>query len=221
MNTKATVLFGALCVCSGLAVAQPKVSGKLPPLEKLPLDLQWQLDPKLPPYPNLDPKGAGRVQVRVLDTYRGPLYQLEVVQMNHEQILESLLAALGARFVIDPELKQKLQATRYVNGVAVLRAPGLEGLLNLFCEGGIEKWKSPSGVYFFTQSSASLKSDKMLQEMMDKRKQDFQRKRQDPDFDPFVLPFGKPQQPNPQPEWRKHEFNGRDVYEVPLPNPLT
>ena len=47
--------------------------------------------------------------------------------------------------------------------------------------------------------------------------------RADPRYDPFVVPYGglnpNYQPPQPQPDWEKREFNGREFYYVPLPRP--
>ncbi|HEX8464923.1 MAG TPA: hypothetical protein VF627_09935 [Abditibacterium sp.] len=190
---------------SSAAWAQPQVTGKLPPLEQLPLRLQLQLDPKLPAYPKLEPSQPARVQIRVLPTHRGPLFQLEVVRKSRAEVLEAVVAAMGERCVVDPVLNRSFYQT------AVLRALSLEDLLVEASSTGIEWWKSSSGTYFFT-----YKPDPAVQKMLDdlaKRKDNLVAPRRDP-FNVWSLPLRRPE---PQPDWGTLPFNGRDVFIVPLP----
>ena len=224
----------ALCAASGIANAQenpsvqsqskgvefepPQWKGELPSsLDKLPLNVQLTFDPKLPPYPRLNSAMAAGTKIRVLQTYRGPIIQAEVVRQSAGDVLRAATAMMGIRAVIDPELDKRRSA------VEVVRVAQWEDLLRF---GGAEFWKSASGTYFFaaipyiTVQTQNQESDKVAEKYRLER----EKMLADPRFDPFVMPrggldpkdrFGRPIEP--QPDWETREFNGHEFYHIPLP----
>ena len=195
----------AVTLLAGQAWAQPKVDGKLPPLEQLPLLLQLELDPKLPPFPELKATQPARIEIRVLETYRGPMLQMEVVRKTPADAVAAVVAAMGGKCVIDPALSRRFFTT------AVFRALTLEELLDALSRNGIETWKSLSGTYFFADAP-----DPVIEKMQD----DLRNRKPapvDPNADPFVNRGAPLNKIVPEPHWGKIPFNGRDVFVVPLP----
>lgn len=239
MKLTLAIALGAACALSGTANAQkgedyqpPQWKGELPiPLDRLPLSAQLQLDPKLPPYPRLNTAQAAGTQIRVLPTYRGPMFQVEVVRQSVADVLRAVAAPMGVKVVIDPELEK----IRYP--LAVFRALSYEELFDAAGSGLVEKWKSASGTYFFATKPAP-KNPVVFRKMPDGTWQrvdeaspppqtpesmrggpfSYGPGKDAPDIDPEFNPnsrFGSKFVPPPEAE--KREFNGREYYHIPLP----
>ncbi len=201
-------LFLALTVAfvSSCAFAQPQIFGKLPPLHQLPLRVQLQVDPLLPAYPQLDKSQPARLEIRVLETYRGPIFQLEVVKKSQADVLESIVAAMGMRSFAEPVLNRTIYET------AVFRALSLEELLNEITGTSVETCKSSAGVYFFADKPNPFRvrfSEIPIRQVP---------KPNNSNIDPFNARGSLLNKIVPESHWGKIPFNGRDVYVIPLPS---
>ncbi len=209
-------LFHAPIQLNGEEFVPPQWTGELPiPLDKLPLDVQLMFDPKLPAYPKLNTAQAAGTKIRVLQTYRGEIFQAEIVRQSTFDVLATITSVMGINAVIDPVLKN----SRY--SLAVVRAATWEDLLKI---GGAEMWKSSAGTYFFA-AVPNRAIEKLMQDL-DEQGKKYQLEREkllnDPRYDPFVYPngglnpkdyFGRSVEP--QPNWQKREFNGHEFYYIP------
>jgi len=188
----------------------PDANGKLPSLESLPLKWQLKFDPKLPALPKLSATDPAKIKLRTLETYRGPIFQMEIVRKNQADVLSSIIAAMGGHCVIEPSISKTYYQT------AVFRALSLEELLKDVCGSSIETWKSSAGVYFFANKPLPVLDLPELIPIPEKTIKPEESPKTIPDFDPFIFPPKDPNNPRPkfQPN-RPEERRGLDPHIFP------
>jgi hypothetical protein len=179
--------------------------GKLPPITDSSIDVQLALDPKLPALPVLNPADGPRIMIRVLNTYRGPIYQLEAINQSQADILKSIASAMGAEAMIDHLLGDQIYKTR------VLRALSLKELLLLAArsDNDTKAHQITENTYFFEKIYKSS-----TQEDLDEQLKAFNTK---PYIQRFSIGPVQPLKPQgPKNYWHKFPFNGEDVYVIPV-----
>ncbi len=165
------------------------------------------------PYLDLGQKQTAGTHLRVAPGARGQIMQVEIVRQDSGEALRQLAAVLGVSIVIDPAIQFLPAKTRslYFNYVG---DDVFESISNALVRNeAAEKWKSSAGTYFFVAKPTPTLDE--LEQQLDKYRLESEKRREN--ADPFV--FGTPKQVEPQPHWQKREFNGREFYYVPGPNP--
>jgi hypothetical protein len=178
---------------------------QLPPITDSSIDIQLVLDPKLPALPVLNPQDAPRLMIRVLSTYRGPVYQLEAINQSQADILKSVASAMGAEALVSHLLSTRIYTTR------VLRALSLKELLLLAARSDGDTLTQPinENTYLFEKiykTSTQEELDKQLKSLPAK-----------PYIQRFTIGPLQPLKPQgPKNYWHKFPFNGEDVYVIPV-----
>ncbi len=177
-----------------------------------------------------DEKRAKGTKLSVLQTPNGERLQVEAFQQSAGDILRKVTSVMGVRAVIDAKLNE--------NSYPSLLFQGRDWdslLVSLAVALKVEMVKSPAGTYFFaskipsdspalfyqTPDGTLENADGLrlkLKDLLDGRINPDSTKpnREEPGFIPF-LPLN-PEPLQPQPDWQKREFNGRDYYFIPMPS---
>ncbi len=177
---------------------------------------------EMPPVPKRRFANNDKLKLSVLKSLKGDILQLEANEQSRAAILKKITDVMGVRAVIDPKLEKELTITQVFRGLS------WDELLASF-NFGVEMVKSPSGTYFFGDkpTGLNLKIPSNYSSQPNDYATEQKKLRQDPNFDPFVIPrgglnprdrMGRPIEP--QPHWEKREFNGHEFYYIPnLPQP--
>ena len=168
--------------------------------------------PEMPPRPQLERSNVARTKLSVLPSPRGEVFQLEAVNQNRAAILKKITDVMGVRAIIDPQLAKKIEITQVFRG---LSWDELLASVNY----GVEMVKSPAGTYFFADAPIALLTLKVPSNY-DSRNPDSPSPEEQLRSGPFVYEINPSYQPpQPQPDWQKREFNGREFYRIPVPKP--
>jgi hypothetical protein len=161
--------------------------------------LKLKNDTQLPPLPQLSETAPPSIELRTFNTYRGTLYQLEIVQQSRAEVLASVTAALGVPCVLDTSLRNNYYKTE------VFRALSLEGLLSEVIRSSQVKFqKSFTGAYYFTDQSVPLPQPPRPQLAP-----------LDPNHDPFIFPQKRIQPKSKATE--PQEEKAPDPFIIPIP----
>ena len=220
MKNQLVLASGILCALSGVARAQ--TADGTPPAQSLkhylrdnPMSLRM-----------LDGTRPDGVRLFASPSEKRQTIYVEIVRKDGEAALRSLAAVLGARIVIDPEIKFLPPQTRSLTFNYVDEDVFEQVSRALVRSEAIETWKSAAGTYFFAAKAAVVPppneptknqqtesngliplSSLQLEPSVPSRHPD-----------PFVLSPGVWKPVVPQPSWEKREFNGHDFYWIPLPD---
>ena len=213
MKHQFTIVLAALSVWAGVADAQTTTKDAPPELKQGLAPSEYERE--LPPLPKLDPKSRARTEIRILKTSRGEIFQVEAVQQSIGDILRAVTTMMGSRAIIDPKLDELRLS------MVAFRASNWEKLLDNIAVA--ERWKSASGTYFFAAlpgvTGVETRDEKDAEARQNRLKAELLRQYSPNDV--FVFPSIDlnltRRSPVPQPGWEKREFNGRDVYFIPVP----